>query len=80
MLLWAREQRHGLEEDICVVDSVTGSDRGRWQHVKGLDRGWERRCKGSGEDSMNAWRLQGGPDDGTNSREVTTAWALGKFW
>jgi hypothetical protein len=37
---------------------------------KGLDRGQERRYGGSGEDSTMAWRLRGGLDDGTGSKEV----------
>jgi hypothetical protein len=37
---------------------------------KGLDRGWERRCRGSEEDLMMAQRLRGGLDDGTGSEEV----------
>jgi hypothetical protein len=50
-----------------VVDGITGSCQGRWRRVKGLDRGREQRCIGSGEDSMMARRLHGGCDDGIGS-------------
>jgi hypothetical protein len=40
-LLWARERSHGLGDDTCAIDDVTGSGRGRWHHIKGLDRGRE---------------------------------------
>jgi hypothetical protein len=84
-LLWAQERRHRLGDSACVVGGVIGSGRGRWWHVKGLDRGRERRRGGSGEDSTTAWRLQGGfnnemysraIDDSADSREIFD----GKFW
>jgi hypothetical protein len=37
---------------------------------KGLDRGQEQLCRGSGVDSTMAQRLWGGLDDGTSSRVV----------
>jgi hypothetical protein len=57
MLLRAQEWHHGLGDDVCVVDGITGSGRGSWWDVKGLDRGQERRRGGSEGDSMAAWRL-----------------------
>jgi hypothetical protein len=44
-----------------------GSGRGRWWCIKGLNRGWERWCESSGEDSMMVWRLRGGLDDGAEA-------------
>jgi hypothetical protein len=68
-----------------VVDGVTDSGRGRWRLVKGLDRGWERRCGGCWEDSMRGRRLQGGVNDGMGSGEVDDVAGSreifgGKFW
>jgi hypothetical protein len=75
-LLWAREQHRGLEDGACVVDGITGLGRGRWQRVKGLDHGRERRRSVFGEDSTMVRRLQGGLDDGVGSRENFGR----KFW
>jgi hypothetical protein len=52
---------------------------------KGLDRGRERRCGGSEEDSMMVQRLRGGLDRGTSSGEVDDGAGSmkifsGKFW
>jgi hypothetical protein len=58
MLLRAREWCHRLGDGACVADSVTDSGRGRWWRVEGLDRGWERRRGGYGEDSMTARALR----------------------
>jgi hypothetical protein len=85
MLLWARKWHRGLGDDACVVDDIADSGRGRWQRFKGLDRGWERRRRGSEEDSMMAQRLQGGLNDDTGSREVddgvgSREFFDGKFW
>jgi hypothetical protein len=84
-LLRARERRHGLGDGACVVDGITGSDQGRWKHVKGLDRGRERWCRGYGEDSTTARRLQARLDDGTKSMEADDGVGSmeifgGKFW
>jgi hypothetical protein len=59
-LLWAREPHHGLGDVTYVVDDITGSGRGRWRCVKGLNCGRERWRGGFGEDSTMAWRIQGG--------------------
>jgi hypothetical protein len=69
MVLCAREQRRRLGDSSCVVDGVTGLGQGRWWHIKGLDRGRERWCWGSGEDSVTVWA----------PRRSTMAWAPGKF-
>jgi hypothetical protein len=68
-------QRHGLGEVDVVAGLGTASQaqgrglRGQQHHRlrsgkmvarKGVDRGRERRCKGSGEDSTMAWRLRRG--------------------
>jgi hypothetical protein len=37
--LLAQERHRKLGDGTYVVDGVTGSGRGRWQRVKGLDRG-----------------------------------------
>jgi hypothetical protein len=37
-------------DGACMIDGVTGSSRGRWWCVKGLNRGRERRRGGSVED------------------------------
>jgi hypothetical protein len=52
---------------------------------KGLDRGWEWWCEGSGEDSMTMRRVRGGLNDGTGSEEVDDSVGHreifdGKFW
>jgi hypothetical protein len=70
-LLCVREWRRGLRDGACMVDSVTGSGRGRWWRVKGLDRGRERQ---HGEDSTTAQRLQGRLDDGTKAPGRTRRW------
>jgi hypothetical protein len=72
----------GLREDDVVAGSgmaMRAWGRGlycRWRHRlesgkmvvhKGLNRGWERWCGGSGEDSMMARRLWGGLDDGVEA-------------
>jgi hypothetical protein len=69
-LLQAREWRRGLGDGACLVDGIIGPSRGRWQCVKGLDHGQERRCRGSEEDLTMAWRRQRGLDDDTGSEEV----------
>jgi hypothetical protein len=58
-----------------MVDGVTGSGQGRWQRVKGLDRGQERRRRGSREDLTMVRRAKE-VDDGTSSRENFD----GKVW
>jgi hypothetical protein len=52
---------------------------------KGLDRGQERWCEGSGEDSKMVRKLQGGLNNGTGSEEVDDGEGSreifsGKFW
>jgi hypothetical protein len=84
-LLQSREWRRGLEDGACEVNSVTDSGRGRWRHVKGLDRGRGRRCGGSGEDSTTARRLLGELNDGIGSKEGDDGACSrenfgGKFW
>jgi hypothetical protein len=55
-------------------DGVTDSGQGRWRRVKGLDRGRERRRRGSGEDSMMARSLQRGLNDDTEAPGRTRRW------
>jgi hypothetical protein len=79
-LLWAQEQRRGLGDEACVVNNGISSGRGRWQRIRastvvgndgteapGRTQQWH---EGSVVDSMTAWRLRGGLDDGTESGEV----------
>jgi hypothetical protein len=58
-----------------MVDGVTGSGQGRWQRVKGLDRGQERRRRGSREDLTMVRRAEE-VDDVMSSREIFD----GKVW
>jgi hypothetical protein len=51
-----------------VVDEVTGS--GKMAACKDLDHGQKRRCGGSAEDSIVAWGVRGGHDDGMGSQEI----------
>jgi hypothetical protein len=58
---------------------------GKMAARKGLNHGRERWCRGFGEDSTIAWRLQGGLDNGTSSGEVDDGAGSreifdGKFW
>jgi hypothetical protein len=62
--------RHGIGDGAYVVDGITVLCRGRWRCVKRLNRGRERWCGGSGEDSTMTRRLQGGLNDGMGSGEV----------
>jgi hypothetical protein len=85
ILLFVQEQHRRFGDSTCVVDGITDSSRGRWRCIKGLDRGRERRRRGSGVDSMMAQRLQGGLDDSTGSGEVDDIVGFrenfgGKFW
>jgi hypothetical protein len=66
-LLQARERRHGLGHEACMVDGVTGSGRGRWWHIRAStvvgNDGAEapgrarRRRRGSREDLTTAQAL-----------------------
>jgi hypothetical protein len=58
---------------------------GKMAARKGLNRGRERWCRGFGEDSTTARRLQGELDDGTRFGEVDNGAGSkeifdGKFW
>jgi hypothetical protein len=93
-------QHRGLREDDVVAGSGTASrawgqgmccrlrhrlGSGKMVARKGLDRGQERLCGGSGVDSTMARRLWGGLDDGMSSRVVNDGAGSreifgGKFW
>jgi hypothetical protein len=70
MLLQAKEWCRGLGDNAWVVDGITGSGRGRWRPIKGLDCDREWRCRDSWEDTTMTPRLRGGLDDSTGSEEV----------
>jgi hypothetical protein len=57
MLLRAQVRCCDLGDDACMVDGIIGSGQGRWQRVKGLNRGREQRRGGFGEDSTMTQRL-----------------------
>jgi hypothetical protein len=80
MLLRAQERCRGLGDGACKVDGITDLGQGRWQHIKGLDRGWERRCGGSEEDSTMMRRLQGGLNDSMASGEVNNGTGSMEFF
>jgi hypothetical protein len=94
-LLWAREWHHRLGDGSCVVDGVTGSGQGSWQHVKGprpwlgttVQRFYGRLDDGAEAPGRTQWwcRGSGRTRQWTGSREVNDGVSSkeifgGKFW